>query len=138
VRVLVPARVAALAVALAVLSGCGGGTTTVSGVVTLDGNPVEGATVLFTPESGDGGGVGGSSGKTDAQGRYTLRTVADDRAGAARGKHKVTISLSKSDPKSPEGAVTDLIPAKYNTKSELTFDVPSGGTDKADFVLTTK
>ena len=36
------------------------------------------------------------------------------------------------------GAVTDLIPAKYNTKSDLTFDVPSGGTDKADFPLTTK
>ena len=122
-------------VAVALLGGCGGGTPSVSGVVTLDGKPVEGATVTFTPASGDGGGVGGSYGKTDAQGRYSLKTVAADKAGAAVGKHKVTISLSQPDPKNPEGAAKDLIPAKYNVKSDLTFDVPSGCTDKADFAL---
>lgn len=124
-----------VAVAAAV-SGCGGGTASVSGVVTLDGKPVEGASVSFAPVSGDGGGIGGSYGKTDAQGRYELRTVVGDRSGAAPGKHKVTISLSKPDPKNPEGAEKNLIPAKYNTKSDLTFEVPTGGTDKADFTLT--
>ncbi len=116
------------------MTGCGSsGPALVSGVVTLDGKPVEGASVSFTPASGDG--LGGSYGKTDAQGRYTLRTVATDKPGAAAGTHKVTISLSKSDAKSPDGAVTDLIPAKYNSKSDLTFDVPATGTDKADFPL---
>lgn len=123
------------AVALVAASGCGGNSAAVSGVVTLNGSPVEGAAVTFSPEGG-GGGFGGSYGKTDAQGRYTLKSVAGDKSGAAIGKHKVTISVAKSDPKNPEGAVTDLLPAKYNTKSELTFDVPSGGTDKADFALT--
>ena len=85
--------------------------------------------------TGDGGGLGGSYGKTDKDGRYTLRTVAADKSGAAVGKHKVAISLSQPDPKNPEGAAKDLIPAKYNAKSDLTFDVPSGGTDKADFAL---
>lgn len=117
-------------------AGCGGGMASVSGVVTLDGKPVEGATVNFTPESGDGGGNGGSYGKTGPDGRYMLRTVAADKSGAAVGKHKVRISLSKNDAKSPDGLVTDAIPAKYNIKSDLTFDVPSGGTDKADFTLT--
>jgi hypothetical protein len=28
------------------------------------------------------------------------------------------------------------VPAKYNRNSELTFDVPSGGTDQANFSLT--
>ena len=123
-------------VAVALVSGCGGGPASVSGVVTLDGKPVEGATVTFNPASGDGGGLGGSYGKTDAEGRYTLRTVAADKPGAAVGKHKVTISAAKADPANPEGAAKDLIPAKYNVKSDLTFDVPSGGTDKADFALT--
>ena len=123
-------------VAAALVSGCGGGPAAVSGVVSLDGKPVEGATVNFTPAAGDGGGLGGSYGKTDAQGRYTLQTVAGDKRGAAVGKHKVTISLSKPDPSNPEGAAKDLIPAKYNVKSDLTFDVPSGGTNKADFALT--
>ena len=118
------------------LTGCGGGGAPVSGVVTLDGKPVEGATVSFTPESGDGDGLGGSYGKTDAQGRYTLRTVAQDKPGAAVGKHRVTISLTQADPNNPEGIQKDLIPAKYNVKSELTFEVPSGGTDKADFPVT--
>ncbi|MDY3554606.1 hypothetical protein R5W24_003732 [Gemmata sp. JC717] len=125
------------AAALFGAAGCGGGgPVSVSGAVTLDGQPVEGASVSFTPAAGDGGGVGGSYGKTDAQGRYALKTVIGDRGGAVPGKHKVTISLSKPDPKSPEGAEKNLIPAKYNTKSDLTFDVPTGGTDKADFVLT--
>jgi len=130
-------RVAAVLLAAAV-AGCGGGSARVSGVVTLDGAPVEGATVSFTPASGDGGGLGGSAGKTDAEGRYTLRTVVGDRSGAAVGKHKVTISKFREDSKSPEGKGQDLIPAKFNTGSTLTFDVPSGGTDKADFPLTTK
>jgi hypothetical protein len=128
---------AALVVAAA-LVGCGGGTAGVSGVVTLDGQPLEGATVSFTPASGDGGGIGGSYGKTDAQGRYTLKTVNGDRAGAAIGKHKVTISQAKADPTNPEGIAKDIVPAKYNTKSDLTFDVPSGGTDNADFALKSK
>jgi len=126
---------AALAVALAT-AGCGGGAASVSGVVTLDGKAVEGASVTFAPASGDGGGLGGSYGKTDAQGRYSLRTVAGDKTGAAVGKHKVSISLSRGDPNNPDSGGKELIPAKYNAKSELTFEVPSGGTDKADFTLT--
>lgn len=132
-------RVGAVLLLAAAVAGCGGGSVAkVSGVVTLDGAPVEGATVSFTPASGDGGGVGGSAGKTDAEGRYTLRTVVGDRPGAAVGKHKVTISKFKEDPKNPEGKGQEFIPAKFNHNSTLTFDVPSGGTDKADFPLTTK
>jgi hypothetical protein len=131
-------RISSLAFAFALFlaaTGCGGGLASVSGVVTLDGKPVEGATVSFTPATGDGGGVGGSYGKIDAQGTYSLRTVVGDRSGSVPGKHKVTISLSKSDATNPEGASKELIPTKYNTKSELTFDVPSSGTDKANFEL---
>ncbi|MBN9517019.1 hypothetical protein J0H58_00645, partial [bacterium] len=73
---------------------------------------------------------------TDADGRYRLRTVVGDKGGAAVGKHKVTISLSKENPANPEAAVQDLVPAKYNVKSDLTFDVPAGGTSQADFKLT--
>lgn len=119
--------------------GCGGGgRASVSGTVTLDGKPAEGATVTFTPQSKDGGGVGASYGKVDASGRYTLQTVVGDHRGAAVGRHKVTISLSKANPQNPEGAAKEQIPAKYNDRSELTFEVPSGGTDKADFDLKSK
>ena len=124
-----------LAVALAAV-GCGGGTANVSGVVTLDGKPVEGATVTFTPDSKDGGGVGASYGKTDAQGRFSLRT--DVRRQVRRGRRQAQghdQSSPVSDPSNPEGIAKELIPAHYNTKSDLTFDVTSGGTDKANFEL---
>jgi hypothetical protein len=125
------AVVAALGVA-----GCGGGPAAVSGVVTLDGQPLDGAVVTFTPTAADE--VGGSSGKTDAQGRYTLRTVLGDKAGASVGKHKVAVSLYKENPKNPDQAGSERVPQRYNQKTELTFDVPAGGTDKANFDLKTK
>ncbi|MBO0697846.1 MAG: carboxypeptidase regulatory-like domain-containing protein [Zavarzinella sp.] len=125
---------AALAVVLAV-AGCGGSTGRVSGVVTLDGQPLEGATVSFSPVSA--GEVGGSTGKTDAKGRYTLRTVLGDSPGAAVGKHKVTISLYRENPNNPDQAGKELVPPRYSdpARTELTFDVPAGGTDKANFEL---
>ncbi|QEL13667.1 DUF4198 domain-containing protein [Limnoglobus roseus] len=120
---------------LAAAAGCGGSAANVSGVVTLDGKPLEGAAVTFAPQ-GDKDSVGSSYGKTDAQGRYTLKTVVGDKPGAAVGKHKVSISLTQSaDPKNPESAAREVVPAKYNVKTELSCDVPSGGTDKADFDL---
>ena len=117
------------------MPGCGGRTGRVSGVVTLDGKPLVGATVSFTPASGDNGGVGGSYGKTDAQGRYTLRTVVGKANGAAVGKHKVSISLYKRTRTTrtrPEGVGPGEV---QRAKTDLTFDVPAGGTDKADFEL---
>jgi hypothetical protein len=132
-------RMAIWAAALAVVIpvGCGGSTSRVSGVVTLNGQPLEGATVSFTPASGDGGGVGGSTGKTDAQGRYTLRTVVGDATGAAVGKHKVTISLYRENPTNPDQAGTETVPPQYSdpAKTELSYDVQSGGTDQANFAL---
>lgn len=127
-------QVVVIGAALSVL-GCGSGTPSVSGTVTLDGKPIEGATVTFTPDSKDGSGIGASYGKTDAQGRYSLRTVSGDKSGAVVGKHKVTISKASSDPNNPEGAAKEWIPSRYNSKSELTFDVSSSGSDKADFEL---
>lgn len=59
----------------------------VSGVVTQNGTPVEGANVVFELADGSKSAVG----TTDAQGRYTLTTFeAGD--GAIAGRHKVTVS----------------------------------------------
>ncbi|MGL4554529.1 MAG: hypothetical protein ACRC33_25475 [Gemmataceae bacterium] len=122
---------------LAAAAGCGGGSTaSVSGVVTLNGKPLEGASVSFTPMSADPNAVGGSYGKTDARGRYQFKTVAGNANGAAFGKHRVAISLYKENEQNPDGAGgTTSLPVKYNAESDLTFDVPSGGTEKADFAL---
>lgn len=69
------------------LVGCGGGgsgddhpqTAPVSGTVTYQGKPLEGATVYFVSEKFSG------SGKTNAEGRYELVQ------GAVPGKNKISI-----------------------------------------------
>ena len=58
----------------------------VSGQVTLDGKPVEGAAVSFRPAAGGPP----ATAVTDADGRYTLETA--NRPGAVPGEHKVAVT----------------------------------------------
>jgi hypothetical protein len=85
-------------------SGCGSGLTLVpvSGVVTMDGAPLEGATVVFSPNTPNPNGetsfaISGSDGK------YEIETQGN--RGAVPGKYRVSVSktiINKS-----------LIPAAY-------------------------
>lgn len=136
-------------------TGCGGDGkyVPVSGTITYNGSPLKGAMVSFQPvaKSGmDAGGVG-STGRTDDNGRYTLdASTPQPTPGALVGKHTVRISLVPSgtapandnmdagnvmSKKGGASIATQPIPAKYNDETTLTFDVVSGGTDKADFKL---
>jgi len=132
--------------------GCGGAkkdapkTVPVSGTVTVDGQPIGGATVTFLPTSTD---RHGATGTTDATGRYTL-FVGDNR-GAMPGNYKVTIQYfvkkdgtpfivtPETDMETVQGEIKPALPAKYSDpeKTELTTTVPDKGTDKADFKLET-
>jgi hypothetical protein len=73
------------------LAGCSGSDrpplAKVSGIVTLDKTPVEGAAVMFMPVAGGRP----AQGLTDAQGKFTLTTF-DDGDGAILGEHKVTVT----------------------------------------------
>lgn len=82
-----------VAAILAAMIGCGGGvasvrTVPVKGKVTLDGKPVEGATVQFAPE--DSGGRA-ASGVTKSDGTFEL-TTAGGGPGAVPGNYKVAIT----------------------------------------------
>ncbi len=116
----------------------------VSGKVTLNGTPLSKATVSFQPmappgsiEAGEG-----STGKTNEKGEFTLKS-STGKSGAFVGNHRVSISaldqqIGEHDGRPPRGGwpMADKVPSRYNAKSELTFPVPSGGTNKADFDLT--
>ena len=70
-------------------AGCGPSrpeTAPVTGVVTLDGKPVEGASVMLTPE-GEGR---PALGMTDMEGKFSLKTF-EPGDGAMLGKHHVTV-----------------------------------------------
>jgi hypothetical protein len=73
---------------LACFGGCGGrGTLPCSGVVTLDGKPLADAAVAFLPKSGGPP----ATGRTDAEGRFTL-TTPPDSPGALPGDYAVTVA----------------------------------------------
>jgi hypothetical protein len=132
-------------VALGFLAGCGGGeesaheTVVVTGTVTVNNSPVEGAIVSFHPEKGRV-----ATGKTDSEGKYTLQTFkAND--GATLGKHKVTIShnAASSTPSNDPMAIKKAAKAKspINKKyatvktSDLNAEVTKDGENDFKFDL---
>ncbi|HXG13220.1 MAG TPA: hypothetical protein VNK04_25910 [Gemmataceae bacterium] len=148
-----PVRMLALSAALllAEVAGCGGGPkyAPVSGVVTLNGKPYSKAVVVFqpiaTPDNPEPG--RGSSGFTDENGRFTLKTD-EGQQGAVVGKHLVRIMTKWNSPAgafesetgSPDGdpklrikVQVDPIPPEWNSSSTKEFVVPPGGTDSANF-----
>lgn len=121
------------------LAGCGGShLVPVSGKVTLDGQPLGDVTVTFQPQaSGTGTEAGtGSFGATDTGGTFALRSSLDDQPGATVGRHRVTFA-SRGEVASDAGGVAEKIPARYRTEG-LEFDVPAGGTDRANFELSSR
>jgi hypothetical protein len=101
----------------------------------LDRRPLADAQVTFRPDSKDLHPGPASYGTTDAEGRFTLRTV-DGHDGAVVGQHKVRISLPVKAPRGgPDAPPVNKLPAKYSgEKTILTFTVPEGGTQEANFL----
>ncbi len=114
------------------LSSCSSGTPGVSrekvtGKVTLNGEALDGAIIIF-----EAAGSGTTShGVADAEGHYALKSKQDE-PGAPVGKYVVKIIK-------PEGAVAgqEQLPAKYNAKSELKAEVKKGE-NQFDFELLNK
>lgn len=76
----------ALLLLVALCVGCGGMPATVTGKVTVGGKSYEALRVSFVPEAG-GATV---SGKTDAEGHYTLKT--GKQTGLSPGEYRVTVT----------------------------------------------
>jgi hypothetical protein len=133
-----------LGVALVLAPGCGSQKfAPVSGRVTLNGEPLANAFVTFNPIPKAASIEGGPTavGMTDQDGRFSLR-VSLDQNGALVGKHRVAITVVNAQAGNTDARVgrkgrplTSAIPSRYNDQSDLTFEVPSGGTDQANFEL---
>ncbi|WP_437192319.1 hypothetical protein [Planctomicrobium sp. SH527] len=97
--------------------GCGRGDRPplgrVHGVVTLDGKPVEGLIVMFSPESGRP-----AAATTDSKGNYALEYSYGVK-GAKVGKCRVNFEWPTASPGVP-------IDPKHGVKSELVADVVAG------------
>jgi hypothetical protein len=108
----------------------------VTGTVTLDGKPLQGAVVTFAPEK-----EGSTSyGMTDAEGNYSLM-YSRDKSGAMVGKHNVSVETERLTAEDmAEGVpVPEFVPVpeKYKQPGALTANV-EGGDNDIDFDLTSK
>ena len=109
-----------------VMIGCGANhpdTHQVTGEVVYNGQPVEGANVVFTPDGPLATAI------TDAQGKFALRTFRDSD-GAVAGSHRVTVTRNVAEPSTPENpypTTKNLLPARYARPdtSGLTAEVSS-------------
>lgn len=120
-------------ICVTLLGGCGGDPNIgdVSGKITLNGAPLEGAFVTFSPTRTEG--VGSTTyGKTDSDGAYRM-VVSETKDGAYIGENLVRVKTGdfKAD---GSGVIEEVVPAIYNSESKLLVEVKSGN-NTFDFEL---
>jgi len=120
------------------LAGCGAGTkASISGTVTLDGSPLDDATISFVPAAG---GQRSAAWTTVTGGQYAIEA----KEGLGTGAYRVEIRALRStgekinpiDPTLP-AASKEAIPARYNSTSGLTATLKPGA-NVASFDLKSK
>lgn len=150
---------------LMLLAGCGSSTPSsgveVSGIVTMDGQPLDAADITFISDKSSG------SGRTDASGKFSLiqpvpagsyRVVVSrlDGAtqpvmaatGAAEGLDAGQLSAmafsAANDPtrRKPARSIApkQLVPSAFSDPQQttLSIEIPEDGTESADFQLTSR
>lgn len=103
--------------------------TTCAIVVTLDGRPVEGATVTLEPEPFLGSSYKTASGTTDLMGMASITGQNEKFSGVYLGLYRVKVSK--------QAGGRETIPARYNTQTELGCEVATdiGGIGYTQFDL---
>jgi len=119
------------------ISGCGSRTSAmVHGTVTLDGSPLDDATISFVPTAG---GQRQSAWTTIQGGEYTIA----EKDGIGTGPFRVEIrALRATDEKPNPNEPTmvpakEIVPSKYNSNSALVAEIKPGD-NTADFELKSK
>ena len=125
-----------LLIGFTAVAGCGPSKPVaypVTGTVTYQDQPVEGAQVMFTQT-----GARAAEGTTDAAGKFTLTTFASGD-GALPGTHKITVvKMVSQDPSDPYSPAKNVLPARYATPTEspLEHTVTAGGANEVPLKLT--
>jgi len=103
----------------------------VTGRVSMDGRPLDLAEISFEPIQGRA-----SHAMTEKDGRYELHYTRDKMGGLV-GSHTVRIkSLTElTGPNGQSIVRPQLVPDRYNTKTELHTEVERGKTNVIDFDL---
>jgi hypothetical protein len=117
-------------------SGDGLNRQAVSGMVTLDGQPLLGGSILFEPTTNDSGTAVGA---TIRDGAFAISRSQ----GPVPGRYRVRIYASSATQAPPAVGQTERtprpmverLPARYNTQSELSADIIAGRANHHRFDL---
>jgi hypothetical protein len=135
--------------ALVLAVGCSGGDDdlpreAVYGTVFLDGKPLPDGSISFMPPGGFTGGIPTGGGDTIKNGKFSISS----ETGLVPGTYNVSIyapapSAARTKPAQVGGGkATELpkqmIPAKYNTNTELKAEIKKGGGNDLRFTLLSK
>jgi len=110
---------------LQLLAGCAKEppTGTVTGEVTLDGQPLKDGRIQFTPLDGQSQ----PGGATIVDGQFTAKVPVAKMKVEINGNKVIGKKKAYDTPESPwMDEVVELVPPKYNINSELTLDVQPG------------
>lgn len=115
-------------------------TVPAEGIVTLDGTPVEGASVIFIATQGSNN----ATAVTDKDGKFRANAF-EHKSGAVPGDYKVTINKTDLKPASEKAGETNVtvsygLPEHYSTvsKSGLSIQLGESGNKDIKFELTAK
>jgi len=136
---------ASLVTAMVPVAGCTGsdnpqGRQSISGEVTLGGKPLDHGSIRFEPQDAS---IGTSDAAMITQGAYKISVDQ----GLAPGAYRVFITATAANDdertadeimNDPKPAGKEMIPAKYNRKSELTAQVSAEDPNQFDFALETR
>ena len=134
----------ALLVCIVLMTGCGdAGRAAVSGVVTLDGKPIPGATITFLPTQDTA--APASGGIIGEDGTYTVTFKGAPSVGGYRVeirgvRHKTGRMIPAPPPSAPGKMIEEcieLIPDRYNKDTDLLVELKRGD-NQHDFALTLK
>jgi hypothetical protein len=123
----------ALLLLTAFMAGCGG-PESLSGTVTLDGEPLPEAAVAFFPQGSNAESV---VGMTDKDGRFVITPAAGRTI--TYGKYKVIVTKrAEPTPAQIEAFIApdELIPAKYSDLSKTELEVEVSSSANVDLRLT--
>ena len=108
-----------------------------SGVVTLDGQPLPRTHLVFFPKQGDPRTAQVFVADTDEQGRFTVGAIGSPRGGIPAGPYRLALTTAYAatagddEPPPPE-----RVPESY--RGGVDFEVPSGGIRDAVIELKSK
>jgi len=144
-RLLTPCGAAALLLSLICFGGCSSGQATkVTGQLTLDGAPLDGANLQLVGTSDPT--LGMHSAGTDAQGKFTFSEPGDSTTPIKSGSYVMLVSKRTLPPDAANlpgggmGADKEVVPAVYQDKqkSPLKVDVNGAQTELPAMQLSSK